>query len=150
MPSRVALHSLLSARLRERTTRVWRIRAWKAVRACGRDSGSCQRRGLIALAPHGRFGVDVEERFDRLVLDGMSEIVFGLDEQADFASVRGGEKFHLFFTLWTFKETLRENLGTGFALDPYRLMFRELYDAAQEKASSVFPRCRASNGDSKT
>ena len=108
------------------------------------------KRGLVALAPDGRFGVDVEERVDRLDFDRMSEIVFGLDGQADFASVRGGEKFRSFFTLWTFKEALTRNLGTGFSLDPYRLRLCELYVAAQEKASSVFPGCQASNGDPKT
>ena len=76
--------------------------------------------GLVALAPRGRLGVDVEERADRLDLDGISEFVFGPDEQADFASARGREKFHLFFTLWTLKEALIKALGTGFSLDPAR------------------------------
>ena len=76
--------------------------------------------GLIALAPQGRLGVDVEERVTRIDLDGMSEIVFGPGEQADFASVGGREKFDLFFTLWTLKEALIKALGTGFSLDPSR------------------------------
>ena len=76
--------------------------------------------GLIALAPQGRLGVDVEERATRIDLDGVSEIVFGPGEQADFASARGREKLYLFFTLWTLKEALIKALGTGFSLDPSR------------------------------
>ena len=76
--------------------------------------------GLIALAPQGRLGVDVEERVTRIDLDGVSEIVFGPGERADFALVRGREKFDLFFTLWTLKEALIKALGTGFSLDPSR------------------------------
>lgn len=76
--------------------------------------------GLIAIAPQGRLGVDVEERVTRIDLDGVGEIVFGPDEQADFASAHGREKFHLFFTLWTLKEALIKALGTGFSLNPSR------------------------------
>ncbi len=76
--------------------------------------------GLIAFAPQGRLGVDVEERGDRIDLDGVSELVFGPDEQAGFASVNECEKRHLFFKLWTLKEALIKALGTGFSLDPSR------------------------------
>ncbi|MCY4384602.1 MAG: 4'-phosphopantetheinyl transferase superfamily protein [Nitrospinae bacterium] len=76
--------------------------------------------GLIALAPKGRLGVDVEERVNRIDLDGVGEFVFGPEEQADFASVKKYEKRHLFFKLWTLKEALIKALGTGFSLDPSR------------------------------
>lgn len=95
--------------------------------------------GLVALAPQGRLGVDVEERVDRLDLEGMSEIVFSLDEQADFASVRGREKFHLFFTLWTLKEALIKALGTGFSLDPSRFEVPQAIRRGARKGIFRFP-----------
>ena len=76
--------------------------------------------GLLAFAPLGRLGVDVEERFARIDLDAMVGTVFVPEEQADFASVRENDKHQLFFTLWTLKETLVKALGTGFFLDPAR------------------------------
>ena len=78
------------------------------------------RHGLIVLAPQGRVGVDVEERAARIDFDGVSELVFGPEEQADFAAARECEKLHLFFKLWTLKEALIKALGTGFSLNPSR------------------------------
>ena len=95
--------------------------------------------GLIALAPQGRLGVDVEERVAHIDLDGMSEIVFGPDEQADFASVRGREKFYLFFTLWTLKEALIKALGTGFSLDPSRFEIPSVVRRGARKSIFRFP-----------
>ena len=97
------------------------------------------RHGLIALAPQGRLGVDVEERVDRLDLDGMSEIVFGSEEQADFAATHGGEKFRLFFTLWTLKEALIKALGTGFSLDPSRFEVPRAIRRGARKSEFRFP-----------
>ena len=97
------------------------------------------RHGLIAFAPQGRLGVDVEERVDRLDLDGMSEIVFGSEEQADFASARGREKFHLFFTLWTLKEALIKALGTGFSLNPARFEVPQAMRRGARKSMFRFP-----------
>ena len=74
--------------------------------------------GLIAIAPEGRLGVDVEERVAHRNMDLLIEGVFGLSEQAELASTRGCDKIHLFFRLWTIKEALIKALGTGFALDP--------------------------------
>jgi len=62
--------------------------------------------GLIALAPAGRLGVDVEERNTRRDLDGIAQTVFALAEQAELAQARGDRKIHLFFSLWTMKEAL--------------------------------------------
>lgn len=95
--------------------------------------------GLIALAPRGRLGVDVEERVDRLDLDGISEFVFGPDEQADFAATHGREKFHLFFTLWTLKEALIKALGTGFSLDPARFEAPQSMRRGAKKGMFRFP-----------
>ena len=74
--------------------------------------------GLIAVAPEGRLGVDVEERVVHRNMDLLIDGVFGPSEQAELASTRGGDKLHLFFRLWTVKEALIKALGTGFALNP--------------------------------
>ncbi len=95
--------------------------------------------GLIALAPQGRLGVDVEERVARFDLDGMSEFVFSPGEQADFAAVRGQVKFHLFFTLWTLKEALIKALGTGFSLDPSRFEIPSAMRRGARKGMFRFP-----------
>ncbi len=76
--------------------------------------------GLIALAPEGRLGVDVEERVPRHDLDGLIRAVLGPDEQAELASVYGSRRLHLFLKLWTFKEALIKALGVGFSLDVSR------------------------------
>ena len=74
--------------------------------------------GLIAVAPEGRLGVDVEERVAHRNMDLLIEGVFGPSEQAELASTRGRHKINLFFRLWTIKEALIKALGTGFSLDP--------------------------------
>ena len=60
--------------------------------------------GLIALAPRGRLGIDVEERVPHRNMDLLIDGVFGQTEQAALASARGYGKLHLFFRLWTVKE----------------------------------------------
>lgn len=74
--------------------------------------------GLIAIAPEGRLGVDVEERVAHRNMDLLIDGVFGPSEKAELASTRGGDKIPLFFRLWTIKEALIKALGTGFSLDP--------------------------------
>ena len=74
--------------------------------------------GLIAFAPRGQLGVDVEERVARPNLDGIGETVFGPREQSALAISIGNRKIRLFFTFWTIKEALIKALGTGFSLDP--------------------------------
>ena len=76
--------------------------------------------GLIALAPRGQLGVDVEERVARRDIDGIGEMVFGPREQSALAELTGNAKIHLFFMLWTIKEALIKALGTGFSLNPSR------------------------------
>ena len=76
--------------------------------------------GLIALAPHRRLGVDVEERIARRDFDELSEAVFGPHEQSALACVRGCDRVQLFFRLWTIKEALIKALGTGFSFDVSR------------------------------
>ena len=74
--------------------------------------------GLIAIAPEGRLGVDVEERVAHRNMDLLIDGVFGPSEQAELASARGCEKTHLFFRLWTIKEALMKAHGMGFGLEP--------------------------------
>lgn len=76
--------------------------------------------GLIALAPAGRVGVDVEERNARRDLDGIMRMVYAPDEQAELDQANGEQKVRLFFSLWTMKEALIKALGTGFSLNPSR------------------------------
>ena len=78
------------------------------------------RHGLIALAPSGRLGVDVEERVARHDPDGEIRTIFAPGERAELASATGDRKLQLFFALWTMKEALIKALGTGFTLDMSR------------------------------
>ena len=74
--------------------------------------------GLIALAPHGKLGVDVEERVAREDIDDLSKLVFGPNEQTALALTAGSRKIDLFFKFWTIKEALIKAVGMGFSLDP--------------------------------
>ena len=76
------------------------------------------RHGLIAIAPDGRVGVDVEERTDRRDFDRLIEEVFTPSEQAELNGIRGRRRIVLFYKLWTIKEALIKALGTGFSLHP--------------------------------
>lgn len=78
------------------------------------------RHGLIALAPAGRIGVDVEEYDARRDLDGIAKRVFTPSEQSDLACAVGAARVRLFYDLWTMKEALIKALGTGFHLSPSR------------------------------
>ena len=91
--------------------------------------------GLIALVPHGRLGVDVEERFPRGDFDELSEAVFGPHEQSALARVRGRDRVRLFFRLWTIKEALIKALGLGFSLDPSQF---EVSPALHQGRMSIF------------
>lgn len=73
--------------------------------------------GLIALAPAGRLGVDVEERLPRGDLDGLIGSVLGPGERGELATAGEGRKLHQFYHLWTMKEALLKALGTGISLD---------------------------------
>ncbi len=73
--------------------------------------------GLVALAPGGRIGVDIEERVPKRNLDVLIEAVMGPEERADLDALRGAEKLRLFYRIWTFKEALIKALGTGFSTD---------------------------------
>ena len=79
------------------------------------------RHGLIAFAPAGRLGVDIEERVAHRNLDLLAETVLGEQEQALLAGTHGDARTRLFFKLWTMKEALIKAHGMGMALDPSRV-----------------------------
>ncbi len=92
--------------------------------------------GLIAFAPTGRLGVDIEERVSRRDLDRLITTVLGPAEQAELALARGYHKLHVFFSLWTMKEALIKALGRGFSLDPSR--FEIPLDMCRSAKTSIF------------
>ena len=73
--------------------------------------------GLIAIAPEGEVGIDVEERSDTRDLDGLAETVFGREERAAIVTAGGRASVEGFYRLWTMKEALLKALGTGLYLD---------------------------------
>ena len=79
------------------------------------------RHGLVAIAPSGQVGVDVEERDPQRNLDLLIETVLAKEEQDALAAARGPARVHLFFKLWTLKEALLKALGEGFRLDATRI-----------------------------
>ena len=74
--------------------------------------------GLVAVAPEGQIGVDVEERTTRRDFSRLIEAAFGPDEQSGLKLEHARGEFQLFFKLWTVKEALIKALGTGLSLDP--------------------------------
>lgn len=96
--------------------------------------------GLIAYARHGRLGVDVEERTDRVDMDGLSATVFGPDEQAAFALARGEEKVRMFFSLWTLKEAMIKALGLGFNQDPAKFQLPSSMQSGARESVFQFPK----------
>ena len=73
--------------------------------------------GLVAYAPAGHLGVDIEERDTRRNFDFLIETVFGAEEQAALAIAHGLERTNLFYAIWTLKEAVLKALGKGFAMD---------------------------------
>lgn len=75
------------------------------------------RHGLIAMAPRGRIGVDVEDRKARRDMDDDIRLLFAPGEQAGLASAEGSTKAELFYNLWTMKEALVKAAGVGLRID---------------------------------
>ncbi len=75
------------------------------------------RHGLIALAPKGRVGVDVEERSPNRNLDVCIRLLFAPDEQAEFENVSEHGKVERFYRIWTLKEALVKAVGAGLSID---------------------------------
>ena len=74
--------------------------------------------GLIAVAPHGQLGVDIEERVPRDDLDDLTNAVLGPNERREFVLLNGNRRTHFFYRMWTLKEALIKALGDGFSQDP--------------------------------
>lgn len=72
--------------------------------------------GLIAYAPDGWLGVDVEERIAPRDLDGLIESALSPVEQAELASADEQARLHEFFKLWTIKESLIKAVGLGISI----------------------------------
>lgn len=73
--------------------------------------------GLVALAPRGPVGVDVEERASQRNLDVLVDAVLGPRERAEVMGASGRRKLDLFLDLWTLKEALSKAHGMGLSLD---------------------------------
>ena len=74
--------------------------------------------GLIAVAPRGRLGVDVEQRQPRRHMDLLIDTVFTEPERAVLTTAEGRDRTDLFLDFWTMKEALIKALGTGLSTDP--------------------------------
>ena len=79
------------------------------------------RHGLIAVAPTGRVGIDVEDRAARADMDAVAAMTFAPVERAELAAASGGRRTDLFFTVWTTKEAIVKALGVGLSRDLRRL-----------------------------
>lgn len=75
------------------------------------------RHGLIAYAPEGRLGVDIEELQPRRRLDLLMDGALGAEERREVTAREGAEQLRLFFRLWTMKEAVLKAQGKGFLLD---------------------------------
>ena len=75
------------------------------------------RQGLIALAPEGQVGIDVEERLPLGNLDLLAAAVLGPNERAEVMAASGTEKLRLFLDVWTMKEALTKAHGMGLSMD---------------------------------
>ena len=75
--------------------------------------------GLIAFAPEGRLGIDVEELTPRRNLDLLMDGVLSETEKGEIAAMEGDERLRLrqFLRLWTMKEAVLKAHGTGLLLD---------------------------------
>lgn len=73
--------------------------------------------GLIAIAPRGRIGVDVEDRKARRDMDDEIRLLFAPGERAGLAAAEGSRRADLFYSLWTMKEALVKAAGAGLRID---------------------------------
>ena len=95
--------------------------------------------GLIAVAPEGRLGVDVEERAPRRNLDNLIEGVFSPNEKAELESLEGCQQLHVFFRFWTIKEALVKAHGKGLSLKVAELEIPEDMRRGAARCIGQFP-----------
>ena len=101
--------------------------------------------GLIALVPHGRIGVDVEERTPRRNLSDDIRLLFAPGERAELEAADRDRRTDLFYRLWTLKEAVLKAAGLGLALDTAGFEIpRALYRGAPEGEATpqLRERCR--------
>ena len=101
--------------------------------------------GLIALVPHGRIGVDVEERTPRRNLNDDIRLLFAPGERAELEAADGDRRTDLFYRLWTLKEAVLKAAGLGLGLDTAGFEIpRVLYRGAPEGEATpqLRERCR--------
>ena len=97
------------------------------------------RHGLIALAPEGRIGVDVEERSARRDIDCDIRLLFAPEERARLNRADGRRRLELFWSLWTMKEALVKASGTGFARDTASFTIPSAMDRGARRTVFRFP-----------
>ncbi len=95
--------------------------------------------GLVAVAPNGGLGVDIEERSPRRHLQGLIEAVFSPAEQAGFERLGESEKLLLFFRLWTLKEALVKAHGKGLSMDVSQLEIPLAMRRGEKSSTCRFP-----------
>ena len=101
--------------------------------------------GLIAFAPSGRLGIDVEFRRENRDFDGIAERVFGATERRAVEGATGSDKVLLFYRLWTMKEALIKALGTGFSLNPSRFQVPSPMIHEEDSGTFRFPHLPSSS-----
>ena len=97
------------------------------------------RHGLIAIAAYDWLGVDVEERVAGRDLEGIGSLVYGATERRLLAAATGCEKVHLFYRLWSMKESLIKALGAGFSLNPSKFEIPPAMLQGERVGSFRFP-----------
>lgn len=97
------------------------------------------RHGLIAIAPGGRIGVDVEERSVRRDINGDIRLLFAPGERVRLNGVDGHRRLELFWSLWTMKEALVKATGTGLARDTTSFMIPRTMDIGAMHTVFRFP-----------
>lgn len=95
--------------------------------------------GLIAVAPRGRLGVDVEQRQPRRHMDLLIDTVFTEPERAVLTTAEGRDRTDLFLDFWTMKEALIKALGTGLSLDPATFEIPPVLQRGTKRGTFRFP-----------
>lgn len=77
--------------------------------------------GMIAVAPRGRLGVDIEERRPRKMIDQLAQILLTEAERKQLEHMDSDRRIARFYDFWTAKESLVKANGLGHAIDVARL-----------------------------
>lgn len=95
--------------------------------------------GLIAVAPRGRLGIDVEQRQPRRHMDLLIDTVFTETERAVLTTAEGRDRTDLFLDFWTMKEALIKALGTGLSTDPATFEIPQVMQRGTKRGAFRFP-----------